>query len=102
MRRPAGSQRGEPSDTAAAVRRRVAPLATSTSHRLVVLLFFAIDHSWTVNTTERPSGESCGLPRRFISQSACGVSRCFATGAFVRLGAGHLGERRPGPTPEMR
>ena len=83
MRRPCGSQRGEPSDAADAVSRRVAPLATSTSHRLVVLLFFAIDHSCTVSTAERPSGESCGLPSRFSSQSAWGVRRCFAAGAFA-------------------
>ena len=57
----------------AVVNRRGSPPATSTSQRLVVLLFFSTDHSCTVNTTLRPSGDSAGAPSRFMAHRSCGV-----------------------------
>jgi len=60
-------------------------VATSASHRFVVLAFFSIDHSCCVKTTVLPSGDSSGLPRRLIAHRSCGVMtrRWAAAGAAI-------------------
>src|SRR5262245_58116439 len=76
MRFPSGLHRGDASVALGAeVRGLGAPPARSTTHRWVVLLFFSMDHSVTVNTAVLPSGDNAGLPSRFMAQRSCGVMR---------------------------
>src|SRR3954454_8029471 len=74
MRVLSGLQRGASSVVSAVVSRRTWPVATSTVQRLLVLLFFSMDHSCTGNTACRPSGDSAGDPTRLIAHKSCGVS----------------------------
>ncbi|MEI6505000.1 MAG: flagellar assembly protein FliW, partial [Planctomycetota bacterium] len=71
----------------AVVSRRGTPPATSMSQRLVVLLFFSMDHSCTVNTAILPSGESAGLPRRFMAQRSCGAMGRLSAAKIVPVSA---------------
>src|SRR5262245_23191707 len=76
MRLPSGLHRGDASVAfGAEVNCLGGPPARSTSHRCVVLLFFSMDHSVTVNTAILPSGDNAGLPSRFMAQRSCGVIR---------------------------